>query len=171
VTKEISMRRLPLTFALTVLTALALATGAIAAPEGSATTDCPMADDPAMTAMHADPDAMLAMHARMMAMHPQMAGHLADVGLEPRRMREWMAEGLGHEEMHRRLQEAGVDLEAMHADCPMVGTGQGSAGPTGGHAPHHGTARPHDGGPHHGESPSGRAPGPGMAGAHERHHR
>jgi hypothetical protein len=108
-TTKTSMRRLPLTFTLTVLTALTLATGAIAAPEGPATADCPMADDPAMT--------------------------------------------------------------AMHADCPMVGTGEGGAGPTGGHAPHHGTTRPHDGGPHHGESPSGPAPDQGMGGAHERHHR
>jgi hypothetical protein len=74
------MRRLPLTLSLTALTALTLATAAIAAPAGVRDSDCPMADDPSMAAMHADPDAMLDMHDHMTTMHPQMTAHLGDAG-------------------------------------------------------------------------------------------
>ena len=56
------MRRLPITLVLTALTGLALGTAAIAAPDGIGIGDCPMADDLAMAAMHADADARLAMH-------------------------------------------------------------------------------------------------------------
>ena len=46
------MHRLPITLVLTALTGLALATTAIAAPDGAGVDDCPMVDDPAMAAMH-----------------------------------------------------------------------------------------------------------------------
>ena len=94
------MRRLPITLTLTAVTALTLGTAAIASPGETDAGDCPMADDAAMVAMHADADAMLEMHDHMMAMHPEMVAHLDEAGLDAQQMREWMAEGLDHADEH-----------------------------------------------------------------------
>ncbi len=154
------MRRLPITLVLTALTGLALGTAAIAAPDGIGIGDCPMADDLAMAAMHADADARLAMHDHMMTMHPEMADHLEESGLDPDRMRDWMAEGLDHDEMHQRMQQAGVDLEAMHEACPM----------SDGVMPHDG-AMPHGDHAHHGGAGHGHESGAHDDTLHDRHHR
>lgn len=114
------MRRLPATLSLTAIAALTLTTAAIAAPPGTGADDCPMSDAAAMAAMHADPDAMMVMHGHMLATHPEMAAHLDGTDIDADQMRDWMAAGLDHEEMHVRMLDAGVDLEAMHANCPMT---------------------------------------------------
>ena len=144
------MHRLPITLVLTALTGLALATTAIAAPDGAGVDDCPMVDDPAMAAMHE----------HMATMHPEMADHLEEVGLDPDRMRGWMAEGLDHDDLHQRMRQAGVDLEAMHETCPMA---IGSM-PHDGAMPHadHG----HQGGAGHGNGSDAHADM-----FHDRHHR
>lgn len=115
------MRRLPLTLGLAATTALALTATAVAAPADPADpADGLMAEDPTMAAMHADPEAMLAMHDHIMAMRPDMPTHLDDAGVDPDQMRDWIAAGIDHDGMHQRLRAAGVDVDAMHAGCPMT---------------------------------------------------
>lgn len=107
----------------------ALATAATAAPPPTPGATAGMASMHAtataqtmhgggMSAMHATMTADPAGHQAMLD-DPAMQAHMAEYGLEADQMRRWHDTGISVDQMHAELEEQGIDVDAMQADCPM----------------------------------------------------
>lgn len=112
----------------------ALATAAVAAPttplmSHGATSGVASMHATGTMQMHAASGDMTARHAAMTtdpAIHeamindPEMRDHMAEYGVDTGQMRRWHETGVSADQMHEALAAQGIDVAAMHADCPRL---------------------------------------------------
>lgn len=100
-----------------------------------------MAGTAGMAGMHAAMRADPAVHEAMLD-DPAMQAHLGEYRIDVDQMRRWHEAGGSVDDMHEQLAEQGIDVDAMQADCPMLGdASMATMHGNGGHAPfgHHRT--------------------------------
>ena len=158
-------------FTLTLLAA-GLALGTIGAIAGSPAGDGHPHDGAHLAQHHGTDDGAVDRHDHLMDADPAMAEDMAELGVDPDRMRDAMAEGISPERLHRQLADEGVDVEQMLERCAE--RHEDSDGE------HGGAGMPHDhaggeGMPHEHSGGAGASHGPGThgpaGGSHDRHHR
>jgi hypothetical protein len=137
--------------ALGALATAAAATPSTPVPIDVATTDMSSMHAPGTSSMHGGTASMTGMHTAMSAgsdVHdamlddPTMQAHMAEYGIDTGQMALWHDASDSVDQMHERLAAQGIDVDAMHADCPMLtGDAMASMHGNGGHEPasHHRT--------------------------------
>lgn len=127
------MIRTPRTLLLSAAALGALATAAMAAPLTPPTSHDTTGGMVSMhatgtTQMHPGGGDMTVMHAAMMAepaVHdsmlndPTMQAHMADYGIDADQTRQWHEADRSVDGMHEALAAQGIDVEGMHAACPI----------------------------------------------------
>lgn len=137
--------------ALGALATAAAATPSTPMPIDVATTDMAGMHAPGTSSIHGGTASMTGMHTAMstgsdvhdtMLDDPTMQGHMAEYGIDAAQMRQWHDAGDSVDQMHERLAEQGIAVDAMHANGPMLtGEAMATVHRTGGHEPasHHRT--------------------------------